>query len=107
MKQAADWGLVLENQDTKQERSQGTIMKDKEGVEVIEEKVKGEDAAKKTFFPLFSDHIVIQQSVDQFDLERSFYPSLEAGLSSLQQWDPGGKNFFFIFSTAIKHKENW
>lgn len=89
---------MLENQDTKQERCQGTIMKDKEGVEVIEEKVKGEDAAKNTFFPLFSDHIVIQESVDQFDLERSFYPSLEAGLSSLQQWDPGGKSFFFFLS---------
>jgi hypothetical protein len=32
--------LVMENQDTKQECCQGTIMKDKEGVEVIEEKVK-------------------------------------------------------------------
>jgi len=97
MKQAADWRMVLENQDTKQERCQGTIMKDKEGVEVIEEKVKGEDEAKNTCFPLFSNHIVIQESVDQFDLERSFYPSLEAGLSSLQQWDPGGKSFFFLF----------
>jgi hypothetical protein len=62
----------------------------------LRRKSKGEDAAKKTWFPLFSDHVVIQESVDQFELERSFYTSLEASLSSLQQWDPGGKNFFFF-----------